>query len=121
MLIACCLSALSGIDCHYCKVLNHFQKNNQATPPATQAPVLEDRWQESRRAEIAVPADAVAQPDKPYTVSVAWLMPSGLDELEEIGVRVVADLLLSGPEAAFYEPLVCMTLLVPSDTHTAAS
>lgn len=98
-------------------MFNHFQQTNQATTPATQTPVLEDRWQESRQAKIAVPADAVAQPDKPYTVSVAWLMPSGLDELEEIGVRVVADLLLSGPEAAFYEPL-CVHDLTCAESYS---
>ena len=70
----------------------------------------EQRWSSPRRAAISVPADQGSRDDKPCTVSLAWVIPQDLSEIDEIGVRVVADLLLSGPEAAFYQPLVASGL-----------
>ena len=70
----------------------------------------EVRYTEPKRVEVSVPADAlVADKDKQSVVGVSWLQINQIaeaDGLESFALGVASDLLLSGPQAAFYAPLL---------------
>ena len=70
----------------------------------------EVRYTEPQRNEVRVPADAVvADPTKQSVVSVAWLQVNQIadgESLDSFALRVASDLLLSGPQATFYAPLL---------------
>jgi hypothetical protein len=70
----------------------------------------EVRYTEPQRHDVVVPADAVvADQAKQSVVNVSWLQVNQIAEgesLDSFALRVASDLMLSGPQASFYAPLL---------------
>ena len=93
--------------------LSRFEPLPSATLEAAQVGD-EARFEAPRRATITVPADpVVADPTKQHCVSVAWLLlnqAKEADPFEDFALAVASNLMLAGPQAAFYEPLIASGL-----------
>ena len=93
--------------------LSRFEPLPAATLQAAQV-TDEVRFDRPRRASITVPADpVVADPAKQHCVSVAWLLlnqATEADPFENFALAVASNLMLAGPQAAFYEPLIATGL-----------
>jgi len=70
----------------------------------------EERFASPKRLEVLVPADAmVADEAKQSLLAVAYLMVNHIkepDTLDSFALSVASDLMLSGPQATFYKPLI---------------
>lgn len=87
-------------------VLSKFSENSQARE---QSLVNEQAsWDKARTVDITCPPDPMsATPDKQTTTSISYMLPTQINDYNEMfALQLVSSLLIDGPNAPFYKSLI---------------
>lgn len=88
------------------KIMSKFSGNQQAQESSFVH--TQKLWESSREVKISCPRDVLAaNPEKLTTVSVSYMLPSLITDMEEMYmIQMLTSLLMDGPNAPLYKSLV---------------